>query len=185
MHCPGMQRGSGASMATKRQPPCCSPSRPKSTALYAAIRFSRTEPVIVRISATVQPISEHSWAPGRPTPARCRCISTQPSSTWKRARTGHRRTVHGRYGSRRSRWRCATARRTLLREAALVIFTSGSTGQPKGVVTGHRRLADKLAVLDRAARLQSGDIVLVPLQLTFIFGLWVTLLACKPVPDRC
>ncbi len=39
--------------------------------------------------------------------------------------------------------------RPLLRDAALVIFTSGSTGQPKGVVIGHQRLADKIAVLDR------------------------------------
>jgi len=66
--------------------------------------------------------------------------------------------------------------RTLLRDAALVIFTSGSTGEPKGVVTGHRQLADKLTVLDRLLKIQLDDVVLSPLQLTFIFGLWVSLL---------
>jgi acyl-CoA synthetase (AMP-forming)/AMP-acid ligase II len=67
--------------------------------------------------------------------------------------------------------------RPLLRDAAVVIFTSGSTGEPKGVVIGHQRLADKLAVLDRLLGLRADDVVLVPLQLTFIFGLWVGLLA--------
>jgi long-chain acyl-CoA synthetase len=66
--------------------------------------------------------------------------------------------------------------RALLRDAALVIFTSGSTGEPKGTVIGHRRLADKLAVLDRLLEIRSNDVVLSPLQLTFIFGLWVSLL---------
>ena len=66
--------------------------------------------------------------------------------------------------------------RALLRDAALVIFTSGSTGEPKGVVIGHRRLADKLTVLGRLLQIGPGDVVLCPLQLTFIFGLWVGLL---------
>lgn len=66
--------------------------------------------------------------------------------------------------------------RALLRDAALVIFTSGSTGEPKGAVIGHRRLADKLAVLDRLLSIAPNDVVLLPLQLTFIFGLWVSLL---------
>ena len=79
----------------------------------------------------------------------------------------------------------APAPRALLRDAALVIFTSGSTGLPKGAVIGHQRLTDKLGVLDRLLRFKPGDTVLVPLQLTFIFGLWVVLLAlqsgAKPV----
>jgi long-chain acyl-CoA synthetase len=66
--------------------------------------------------------------------------------------------------------------RALLRDAALVIFTSGSTGEPKGVVIGHQRLAEKLAVLDRLLNITPNDVVLSPLQLVFIFGLWVSLL---------
>jgi long-chain acyl-CoA synthetase len=66
--------------------------------------------------------------------------------------------------------------RELLREAALIIFTSGSTGKQKGVVIGHDRLAGKLAVLDRLLGLTAQDGIVVPLQLTFIFGLWVNLL---------
>jgi len=69
------------------------------------------------------------------------------------------------------------APRELLREAALIVFTSGSTGKPKGVVLAHQRLARKLEVLDRLLKFSADDIVVVPLQLSFIFGIWVSLLA--------
>ena len=66
--------------------------------------------------------------------------------------------------------------RALLRDAALIIFTSGSTGEPKGVVIGHAQFAGKLAVLDRLLGFRADDVVLLPLHLTFIFGLWVALM---------
>jgi acyl-CoA synthetase (AMP-forming)/AMP-acid ligase II len=69
--------------------------------------------------------------------------------------------------------------RPLLRDAALVIFTSGSTGEPKGAVLGHARFAGKLDVLDAQLGLRADDVVLLPLQLNFIFGLWVSLLALR------
>lgn len=67
--------------------------------------------------------------------------------------------------------------RPLLRGAALVIFTSGSTGRPKGVVLGHDAFAGKIGVLARLVGIGPHDTVLLPLQLIFIFGLWVLLVA--------
>jgi long-chain acyl-CoA synthetase len=66
--------------------------------------------------------------------------------------------------------------RPQLTSAALIIFTSGSTGTPKGVVIGHDGLSLKLDVLSRILPVGPSDVVLMPLQLTFIFGIWVSLL---------
>lgn len=71
----------------------------------------------------------------------------------------------------------ASAQRALLRGAAIVVFTSGSTGEPKGVVIGHARLLGKLSALARLLQFTAQDVVAAPLQLTFIFGVWVALLS--------
>jgi acyl-CoA synthetase (AMP-forming)/AMP-acid ligase II len=67
--------------------------------------------------------------------------------------------------------------RPLLDGAALIVFTSGSTGRPKGVVVTHKGFAWKLQTLARLVAPTTNDVVLVPLQLTFIFGIWTSLLS--------
>jgi long-chain acyl-CoA synthetase len=62
-------------------------------------------------------------------------------------------------------------------QAALIIFTSGSTGVPKGVVVSAERFAAKLDILRTMLALRPDEVVLNPLQLTFIFGIWVSFLA--------
>ena len=66
--------------------------------------------------------------------------------------------------------------RPLLKDAALVIFTSGSTGTPKGVVIGHDAFARKLLEIDSNLNFSPDTRALLVLQITFIFGIWFTLL---------
>ena len=66
--------------------------------------------------------------------------------------------------------------RPLLDDAALVIFTSGSTGTPKGVVVAHDAFAGKIEQIDRLLAFGAGERTLLVLNLTFSFGLWVSLL---------
>lgn len=66
--------------------------------------------------------------------------------------------------------------RPMLDDAAALVFTSGSTGEAKGVVIGRDRLAAKLNAIDQALHFDRGTRTLLTLQLTFIFGQWVSFL---------
>ena len=99
-------------------------------------------------------------------------------------RTGARFVVDGAAGEAsgeacgavRTLDRSAPASRELLRGAAFVIFTSGSTGLPKGAVISHRALSGKLAANDAYLHFGPESRTLLALQITFSFGIWVSLL---------
>jgi long-chain acyl-CoA synthetase len=73
--------------------------------------------------------------------------------------------------------RAAPTARPILEDAALVIFTSGSTGRPKGVVLSHRAFAGKLAAIDSLLAFGRAERTLLVLNISFSFGIWVSLLA--------
>ena len=66
--------------------------------------------------------------------------------------------------------------RGLLDNAAFIIFTSGSTGSPKGVVVGHDTFHGKIQQIDTLLGFGEVDRTLLVLNITFSFGLWVSLL---------
>jgi acyl-CoA synthetase (AMP-forming)/AMP-acid ligase II len=66
--------------------------------------------------------------------------------------------------------------RSLLKGAAIIVFTSGSTGRPKGVVLSHLAFAGKLEAIDSLLGFTSRTRMLLVLQITFVFGMWLLLL---------
>ena len=66
--------------------------------------------------------------------------------------------------------------RPLLDGAACIVFTSGSTGAPKGVVIAHDTFAAKIEQIDTLLGFGAGERTLLVLNITFSFGLWVSLL---------
>lgn len=89
-------------------------------------------------------------------------------------RAGARFVLDG--GRMRNTGRAAPPARAVLRGAAFVIFTSGSTGLPKGAVVSHRALCGKLLANDSYLHFGPESRTLLALQITFSFGIWVSLL---------
>lgn len=66
--------------------------------------------------------------------------------------------------------------RPLLHGAALVVFTSGSTGVPKGVVISHEAFHGKIEQIQALLDFGPTDRTLGVLNISFSFGLWLSLL---------
>ena len=58
------------------------------------------------------------------------------------------------------------------RDLAYVIYTSGSTGTPKGVPVEHRSVINRLAWMQRAYPIASGDVVLQKTSISFDVSVW-------------
>jgi amino acid adenylation domain-containing protein len=57
-------------------------------------------------------------------------------------------------------------------DPAYVIYTSGSTGQPKGVVTAHRAIVNRIQWMQRTYLLTGNDVVLQKTPYTFDVSVW-------------
>jgi long-chain acyl-CoA synthetase len=66
--------------------------------------------------------------------------------------------------------------RPLLADGAFIIFTSGSTGLPKGAVVSHQAWEGKLTAIDSILHFDRSTRALLVLQITFSYGIWVSLL---------
>jgi acyl-CoA synthetase (AMP-forming)/AMP-acid ligase II len=141
----------------------------------AAARIQSDEPVLVAVANEPRDIAAFLgvWAAGGvvvPVARNAPAAATEAT----RAATGARLKVTG--DTIESVGETAPPARTLLAGAAIVIFTSGSTGAPKGVVLGHTAFAAKLAEIDASLGFSRQTRALLVLQITFVFGIWVTLL---------
>jgi acyl-CoA synthetase (AMP-forming)/AMP-acid ligase II len=133
------------------------------------------DPVLVAISNAPQNIADFLgvWAAGGvvvPVSRDAPAVATEVTRAAAKARLMVRDGSVVRVGDQ------PPPERQLLKDAALIIFTSGSTGAPKGVVIGHDAFARKLLEIDSNLDFTPQTRSLLVLQITFIFGIWVTLL---------
>ena len=133
------------------------------------------EPVLVAISNAPQNIADFLgvWAAGGvvvPVSRDAPAVAIEATRAAAKARLMVREAEAVRLGDH------PPPDRPLLKDAALVIFTSGSTGTPKGVVIGHDAFARKLLEIDSNLNFSPDTRALLVLQITFIFGIWFTLL---------
>lgn len=133
------------------------------------------EPVLVPIANAPQNIAAFLgvWAAGGvvvPVSRDAPAVATEATRTAAKARLMVRDAEAVRLGDHPP-----PPDRPLLKDAAIIIFTSGSTGAPKGVVIGHHAFAQKLLEIDSNLNFLAQTRALVVLQITFIFGIWFTL----------
>ena len=136
------------------------------------------EPVLVAVANEPGDIAAFLgvWAAGGVVVPVARDAPAAATETTRTA-TGARLMVSGHGEAKHLGNHPAPPARDMLAGAALIIFTSGSTGTPKGVVLSHAAFGRKLREIDGVLGFSSATRALLVLQITFIFGIWFTLLA--------